>query len=394
MNSWLSFVGNTSNSMDQTLYYHCLNLLPGMGAKSIRLAVAHFGTAESAWSASHTAWSGFGLMKDAALEKLWTKKETVVPEVEAEKLLNLKIRVLCIEDPLYPQLLREIPTPPALLYVRGDYADWNTDPCIAIVGSRKCTHYGEEVAQRLGKELATYGFTVVSGLAFGIDALSHQGALQSGGHTVAVLGSGVDDSAITPRTHLKLATELLASGGSIISEFAPGSEPTIGTFPARNRIMAGMCLGTVVVEAAEESGSLITARLTIDYNRALFSVPGSIFSPASTGTNRLLRDGARLLTSAKDVVEELEPLLRSYQSRTPATSTSGAEATEASTPEISGLSTDEQTILKLLTHEPTHIDQVVEKSILESTVTTATLTLLELRGRIKNIGDMRYIRVL
>lgn len=377
--------------MDQALYYHCLNLLPGMGAKGIRLAVAHFGSAESAWAASSSAWSEFGLIKGAALEKLWTKKETVVPSVEAEKLSDLKIRVLSIEDSLYPELLREIPTPPALLYVRGQYTAWNADPCIAIVGSRKCTHYGEEVAQRLGKELATYGFTVVSGLAFGIDALSHQGALASGGHTVAVLGSGVDDSAITPRTHVKLATELLASGGSIVSEFAPGSEPTPGTFPARNRIMAGMCLGTIVVEAAEESGSLITARLTIDYNRALFSVPGSIFSPASTGTNRLLRDGARLLTSAKDVVEELEPLLRSYQSRTPTASDTEVVETAA---EVSGLSADEQTVLKLLTHEPTHIDQVVEKSPLESTTTTATLTMLELRGRIRNIGDMRYIRVL
>jgi DNA processing protein len=386
-------VGNTADYMDQSIYYHCLNLLPGMGAKSIRLAVAHFGSAQGAWSASHTAWRDFGLMKDAALEKLWTKKETVVPEEEAVKLEGLGIRVLCIEDSLYPQLLREIPAPPALLYVRGQYTAWNADPCIAIVGSRKCTHYGEEVAQRLGKELATYGFTVVSGLAFGIDALSHQGALASGGHTVAVLGSGVDDSAITPRTHLKLATELLESGGSIVSEFAPGSEPTIGTFPARNRIMAGMCLGTIVVEAAEESGSLITARLTIDYNRALFSVPGSIFSSASSGTNRLLRDGARLLTSAKDVVEELEPLLRSYQSRVVPTESDTADA-EGGSNSVSSLSTEEQTVLKFLSHEPTHIDQIAEKSPLDSSITTATLTMLELRGRIKNIGDMRYIRVL
>lgn len=362
--------------MDEALAFHLLNRLPGVGAKTLRLLVGHFGSAQAAWEAPENAWLTIGQPRLGASA---AGRKDLDPVAEESSLAAKDISVIPFSDPLFPALLTEIPDAPALLYVRGSFREWNKHPLIAVVGSRKFTAYGKQVANELARSLSQLGYGVVSGLAFGIDAIAHEAALEVHGTTLAVLGSGIDDTAISPQTHLTLAKEILERG-ALLSELAPGTPASVGTFPARNRIMAGMCQGTVVVEAAEESGSLITARLALDYNRAVFAVPGSIFSPASAGTHALLKAGARLVTGVQDILDELGPGTRSLTSDTP----SGAVPID--------LDPDEHAIYAALSHESLHIDKLTLLVRLETTRVNMALTRLELRGLAKNIGNMHYTR--
>jgi DNA processing protein len=350
--------------MNEPIAFHLLNRLPGCGAKTLRFLIGHFGSAEAAWSAPESAWDTLGQPRLAAMARARTG---IDPEIESAELAANGIEVIPFTDPRFPALLSEIPDAPALLYIRGSFRGWNERPLLAIVGSRKFTNYGKQVAQELGRTLSQAGYTIVSGLAFGIDAIAHEAVLEAKGTTLAVLGSGIDDKSISPQSHLRLAKEVMENG-ALISELAPGSNATVGTFPARNRIMAGMCQGIIVVEAAEDSGSLITARLALDYNREVFAVPGSIFSPSSTGTHRLIKDGARLVTGIQDILEEFTVGNQSLSTPTP-------EAT------LTDLDPDETLIYQRLSHEGQHIDNL-----------TMALTRLELRGLVKNIGNMHYIR--
>lgn len=374
---WGSF--RTSLYMNEAFYFHLLNSLPGCGSKTLREAVAHFGSAKAAWEASETEWEDIKFASRFNPTGIDTKRALIDPKLEAEKLISSAITVLPFTDPDYPVLLQEIPSPPALLYLRGRWRQWNEKPCIAVVGSRDYSPYGKQVAEELSRELSRAGITIVSGLAFGIDSLAHEGALLAEMPTVAILGGGIDDASIAPQSHLRLAHSILQHG-TLISEYAPGTPPTTGTFPARNRIIAGMTLGTVVIEAKEESGSLITARLALDFNREVFAVPGSIFSPLATGSNNLLKQGAKLVTGVQDILNELQ--LEAFPS----------QAETASTP-LTHLNEEEQKIIDCLSRDPLHIDKVLEVSRLETTRGSALLTKLEMRGLIKNIGNMQYIRI-
>lgn len=362
--------------MDESLAFHLLNRLPGVGAKTLRFIVGHFGSARAAWEASDQDWVSLGQPRLATIAE---ERKNLDPQSEAFRLREKDIIVIPFSDPAFPSLLAEIPDAPAILYVRGAFREWNERPLIAIVGSRKFTHYGKQVANELARSLSQAGYIVVSGLAFGIDKIAHEAALESQGTTVAVLGSGIDDPTISPQTHLTLAHEILGRG-ALLSELTPGTPPSVGTFPARNRIMAGMCQGTIVVEAAEESGSLITARLALDYNRAVFAVPGSIFSPASTGTHALLKEGARLVTGVQDILDELGTVA----------TVSGRAGLAEVVP--TDLDPDEQAIYQALSHEGLHIDKLITLVRLETTRVNMTLTRLELRGLAKNIGNMHYTR--
>lgn len=361
--------------MDESLAFHLLNRLPGVGAKTIRSLTGHFGSAWAAWEAPESAWVALGQPRLSGIAR---ERRSLDPVAEEASLAEKNISIIPFSDAAFPALLTEIPDAPALLYVRGAFRTWNERPLIAIVGSRKSTPYGKQVASELARSLAEAGYAIVSGLAFGIDAIAHEAALEAHGTTVAVLGSGIDDLSISPQTHLALANDI-AREGVIISELAPGTSASIGTFPARNRIMAGMCQGVVVVEAAEESGSLITARLALDYNRTVFAVPGSIFSPASVGTHALLKEGARLVTSMTDVLEEL-----------------GAGSARKNENAMGGmpndLDPDEQSVYQALSREGLHVDKLAALVRLETTHVNMALTRLELRGLAKNIGNMHYIR--
>jgi DNA processing protein len=361
--------------MNESLAFHLLNRIPGCGAKTLRLAVSHFGSAQAAWEAPATAWSPVGEQTRFPYTTLEVARQSLDPTEEACALVTAGIEVIPFTSESFPKLLHETPAPPALLYARGGFRGWNTRPCIAVVGSRKCTGYGRQATEELSRALSAAGCLVVSGLAFGIDSIAHEAALEEGGTTVAVLGSGIDDRSLSPQSRLALGQRITESG-ALLSEYAPGTPPTTGTFPARNRIIAGMTQGTLVVEAAEDSGSLITARLALDYNRSVFAVPGSIFSSASSGTHALIKEGAALVTGISDILETL--------------GVSG----NAGIPEVEEtVSPEEARVLALLSREPLHVDKLIALARLDTTQVSRVLTTLELRGLVKNIGNMHYIRV-
>ncbi|EKD58741.1 MAG: hypothetical protein ACD_56C00060G0015 [uncultured bacterium] len=357
-------------------YLNALNTIQGLGAKKLKLLVNHFETAEEIWHASLDELTNSGISEDVA-RIIIEKRPSIDPEQEWLKLEKENIQVFTEKDPQYPALLKQIPDNPHLIYTRGDLACLKL-PLIAVVGSRKLTSYGIQAAHGFAKSLAKNGICVVSGLAFGIDACAHRGALEAGGKTIAVLGNSLDDQNLAPRSNFNLAQDILAGGGLLISEFSVPTKAEIWTFPARNRIMAGMSLGTLVIEAAEKSGSLITANLTLDYNREVFAVPGSIFSPQSTGTHKLIKAGAKLVSSAMDVIGELR---LDYIENKP--------SPRAAT----GLSQTEEKIYQELSHESLHIDIITKLTKLETSAISSTLALLEIKGLIRNVGGQNYIRL-
>lgn len=366
--------------LTEPIALHALNTLPGVGAVTLRLLLAHFGSATAAWDADPQDWAAvpdIGPKTCAA----FAAGRLAFQESDARVTLEREgIAIIGYLDAEYPALLRETPSPPAILYVRGPYRAWNIDTLVAVVGSREFTQYGKQAAESLSHALAAAGVTIVSGLAFGIDSLAHTSTLDAHGKTVAVIGSGIDSKSLSPQSHRRLAEEIIAGGGALLSEFAPGTPATPGTFPARNRIMAGMSQATLVIEAKPDSGSLITARLALDYNRDLFAVPGSIFSENSLGTNTLIAAGAVPATSAADLLSLIAPPGRQLEERLQTAITA------------TGLQPDAAKLLALLSHEPLHVDRIVRASRLETLRVNAILTELELLGFAQNIGNMHYIK--
>ncbi len=370
-------MGTTYNT-----YLHAFRFIEGIGSSTLEKLFSHFGSSEQAWRASETELALVPKMSRDKIALIVAGRKHLDPQKLWEDLLELNITLHGKQDPTYPALLREIPDAPQALYTRGSF-DWNKQPpMIAIVGSRKHSAYGVQVATRLAEDLARAGCIVVSGMAFGIDSVAHTGALAAGSETIAVLGSGIDDRMISPVSHFQLAQKIMRHG-ALVSEYPPGTEANQGSFPQRDRIIAGLCLGTIVIEAAEKSGSLITAQCALDYNREVFAVPGSILSPYSVGTNLLLKHGAKLVTGVSDILEELQ-----LDTLFP-----GAEKKSATT-DVSGLSPEEQKILQVLTHEPLHVDKIIKQTILGTAQVSSILSLLEIKGLAKNVGGMHYVRAL
>jgi DNA processing protein len=284
-------------------------------------------------------------------------------------------RLVTLEDEEYPPALKQIPLPPPFLFVRGTLAR-DDALAIALVGSRRPTGYGLRMAERLAGDLAARGVTIVSGLARGVDTGAHRGAMGAAGRTLAVLGSGVD--VVYPPENRGLAREVTAAG-AVVSQFPMGTPPLPAHFPIRNRVIAGLALGTVVVEAAERSGALITARLAGEIGREVYAVPGNVSSPVSQGTNQLIQDGARLVRDWEDVVAELAPMWRAAVR--PLAAPEGAAAAEAG-----------GAVLPLLGEEPVAIDHVIERTGLPAGEVAASLTDLELRGLVRKLPGQRYVR--
>ncbi|MDD5397129.1 MAG: DNA-processing protein DprA [Candidatus Moranbacteria bacterium] len=360
-------------------YFNALNKIDGLGRKGLKMLANHFENSQQIWQASHALLVAAGVRKDVA-DKVVAARPLIDPEIEWEKVQQENIVVATINDPEYPSLLKQIPDNPYLIYMKGDLSCLDL-PMVAMVGSRKLTEYGNQVARGFAKELAASGICVVSGLAFGIDAMSHRGALEGGGKTIAVLGNSLDSVSIAPRSNFQLSEEILKAGGLLISEFPIRTNADKWTFPARNRLMAGMSSGTLVVEAAEKSGSLITANLALDYNREVFAVPGSIFSPQSVATHQLIKSGAKLVTCVKDVLEELKFDQPSFASQP-----------KQKTPNFE-LSKSEQEIYDCLTHESLHIDRIGKLTKLDTATISSILAILEIKGAVKNIGGQNYIRL-
>ncbi len=358
--------------MNELAAWFSLKSIPGIGNYTYKRLITAFGSPQAVFAAPRDRLLAVEGVTETIVGHIrhHSPPDTVYRNID--RCRQKKIDVITMTDPAYPRLLNELPDPPPYLYVRG-----RLDPdaaCLAVVGSRHPTAYGLSMADQLSRDLARYGLPIVSGMARGIDTAAHEGALAAGGRTYAVLGSGLAN--IYPRQNLLLA-EKIAENGAVISEFPIFTEPQPHHFPIRNRIISGMSLGTIVVEAAKKSGSLITARLAAEQGREVFAVPGSIQSFKSTGTHGLLKQGARLVENAADVLAEISHLVALGQAP-PA-----ANEPETAAPAINSdrtLDTDETLVLRTLECYPVHIDEIVRKTGLEPGKTAGILLRLELLG--------------
>jgi DNA processing protein len=371
-----------------------LNMTPGVGPRAASKLLERFGSAEGVYAALRAELERLRLKPDA-VESIVLKDKHDEAARELERVREIGADVLVLDDGTYPALLREIADPPITLYVRGAWAACFDAPCVAVVGSRRASTYGQNVATMLARDLAGRGVCVVSGLARGIDAAAHRGALEAGGRTVAVLGTGID--VVYPRDHRKLAEEILAKGGALVSQFPLSTPPIPENFPYRNRIISGLSLGVVLVEAAENSGSLITARLAMEQNREVFAVPGNVTSRNSFGTNYLIKGaGAKLVQQWQDVVAEL-PQEIAARMLPPEPKKGRAKNDGAATSQVvpSDLTDDERAVFRLIkTDEPAHIDALAEESKLTLPALTSALLALEMRELIRQLPGRCFVRKL
>lgn len=359
--------------MDDLQYWVALARVPSIGTMRVSLLERHFGTIENAWRASAAELKAAGLDANAA-SAIATYRDRISPEQEMECLERLQVKALNWHDSAYPPRLKEIHDLPPVLFLKGTLLPQD-ERSVAVVGTRMATAYGREAAEVITSDLARNSVTIVSGLARGIDGLAHKAALDSGGRTIAVLASGLD--IIYPPEHASLAARVVEQGG-LVSEYPLGVRPDSRNFPRRNRIMSGMTLGTLVVEAGDKSGALLTVRHALEQNREVFCIPGSIFSPASRGTNLLIQEGAKLVLDYKDILEELNLTTVAHQMEMRAV-TQPQDDTEV-------------TLLDHISQQPTHIDDIRRRVGLPIATVSSALAMMELKGLVKQVGGMNYIR--
>lgn len=356
-----------------------LSLVPGVGPGRLRALLARFGSGTAVLGASPDALAevaGIGPKTAHAIRHFEDEEDEVRAQLHRAE--QAAASLLTLHDDRFPALLKEIYDPPAFLWERGQVTP-EDGRALAIVGTRRCSDYGRRVAEELASELVQRGFTIVSGLAYGVDAAAHRGALEAGGRTLAVLGSGVDR--IYPQKHTRLARQVVESG-ALLSEYPMGADPEAANFPRRNRIISGLSLGTVVVESYDEGGALITARLAVEQNREVFAIPSTIYNSAGVGANRLIQRGhAKLVQGPDDIVEELNvaPL-------------EGEEAKEAESPAPASLSDPEQVLLDALDHEPAHIDEICARVEMDSSTALVYLLELEFKGYVRQLAGKQFFR--
>lgn len=369
-------------------------MTPGVGPRVTARLLEHFGSAEAIFDAPRRELALLRLTPET-IESIATRELQERAEREIEKVRKLGGDIIVLDDGVYPALLRETFDPPVVLYVRGAWSECLERPCVGIVGSRRCSTYGQNAALMLSRELAQRGLTIISGMARGIDAAAHRGALEAGGKTVAVMGTGLDQ--FYPRDHSKLALEILKRGGALVTQFPLGTPPVSENFPYRNRVISGLSLGVVVVEAAENSGSLITARLAMEQNREVFAVPGNITSRNSFGTNYLIKGaGAKLVQQWQDVASELPAEIAAQllppPSRKRMKKGELVDQLQLAPPD---LSEHERAIFRLLsTDTPQQIDGLADATKLSITQLTSALLALEMRELIRALPGKCFVRKL
>ncbi|MBF8249771.1 MAG: Protecting protein DprA protein [Candidatus Levybacteria bacterium] len=346
-----------------------------MGPAKFRKLLVEFGTAKAAWEAPRPGLAKLIGEENAAKFKRFCSEFSIEGYLKQLKEKDVWFVTLLDED--YPQILKEIKNPPFVLYGRGNSSvlSVRSGPPIAVVGARRTTQYGREVTKLLTTELVLAGFTIVSGLALGVDAISHLTALENDGKTIAVLGCGVD--CCSPMENFNLYNSILEKGNCIVSEFPLGMKPAQWTFPARNRIIAGLSQAVLVTEGAEDSGSLITAKFALKFNRKVFAVPGPITSQMSKGPYALIQKGAKLVTSGEDILKELK-------------AQSSKVKTKIQSSKISNATREELIILKLLENEPLHFDELVRRAKLKSSKLSSILSLMEIKGMIRSLAGGTY----
>lgn len=354
-------------------YWVGFSKIPSIGPTRFQKLLKGFSNLEAAWNSPLWQLGQAGLEERVIAEIVRSRQEINLDDEMAE-LEKENVQVMTILDKDYPKLLKEIYSPPPLLFWRGQLPG-DDEFLLAVVGTRKPSSYGQHVTKTLARDLAQSGLTIVSGLALGIDSLAHTAALEANGKTMAVLGCGVERANIYPASNRYLGEKIVDRGGCIISEHPLGTPPLKHHFPRRNRIISGASLGTLVVEAPLKSGALLTAQLSLEQNREVFSVPGNITSAYSAGTNKLIKMGARVTTSAEDVLETLN-LQKATQYL----------AASAIVPE----SEEETKILPLLKNEPIHVDELSRSTGLPIQIINATLMLMEMKGKVRHMGGMMY----
>lgn len=357
-------------TIESHTYWVALTQFRAFGAVRIGRLANHFPSMDRAFNASASELIESGIEPEIA-SRFLQERIHIDPEEMMRELEVNGIQPIIVKDDIYPPLLKEIYDPPAVLFVRGALPD-PSRKLIAVVGSRQASHYGKRATQELVDPIAREGIVIVSGLAHGIDAIAHDAALGAGGMTIAVLGSGVDQDSIYPSGNRALASRILASGGAIMSEFPVGTPPLKQHFPFRNRIIAGMCHGTLVVEAAIKSGSLITARCALESGREVYAVPGCIHSLLSEGPNNLIKMGATPVTCADDIL--------------------GRKAEVSALPSYEPTNSEEMPLWQHLSSSPLHLDELVRASGLPTPKVLSTLTLMEMKGVIHHEGGNYYTR--
>jgi DNA processing protein len=357
---------------EELKYWVALNRIAGLGRVRYSLLQNHFPSMEEAWRAGVSELKAAGLDSKLAA-RVAAERAAISPDEEMERLASSGITALTWQDPAYPPRLKEIYDLPPVLYVRGRLTaadEW----CVAVVGTRRPTPYGRQAAEEITYGLAANSICVVSGLARGVDSIAHRAALDAGGRTVAVMACGLD--IVYPPEHAGLAREIIERG-ALVGDYPPGTEPRGEFFPRRNRIMSGLSMGVLIVEGDVKSGAMITARLALEQDREVFAVPGSVFSVQSRGPNELIQQGAKLVKRVEDVLEELNltmvPQQIEMKESMPATDTEAA-------------------LLRHITREPVHVDEVCRESGLPIATVSSVLAMLELKGLVRQLGPMSYVR--
>ena len=362
-----------STATQTKIYANAFNLMIEIGPIKLTKICNFFPEIKTTWQAKLPDFLAAGIDRKTA-EQIVSKRSAIDPQAEYELLQKHGIEVLLINDENYPKPLKEIPAAPPILYVRGNVRALSAN-LLAVVGTRKITPYGKHVVQELISSLAVSGLNVVSGLAFGVDFEALKTAIEQSMTPVAVLVTPIDDDSISPKVNFNLAQEVIKTG-CLVSEYPLNANVQKMNFPIRNRIISGLSIGTLVIEADQESGSLITANYALEQNRQVFAVPGPIFSPASRGTNNLIKAGAKLVVHANDILEELniEPVDGHLE-----------------LPDLE--SAEESAIIGSMQREPIHIDELIKLIDLPASKVASTLSILELKGRVKNLGGSTYVKV-
>ncbi|MGB7069276.1 MAG: DNA-processing protein DprA [Pyrinomonadaceae bacterium] len=369
-----------------------LNMTPGVGPRAATKLLERFGSPDGVFHARRTELESL-LLRPETIESIIKGEFHDKAAGELEQVRQSGGDVLILDDGSYPYLLREIADPPITLYVRGEWQACFEAPCVAVVGSRKCSTYGSNAAEMLARDLASRGICIVSGLARGVDTAAHRGAIRGGGKTIAVLGTGINGA--YPKENTRLIGEILESGGAVISQFPLGTPPLKDNFPYRNRIISGLSLGVLIIEASERSGSLITARLAMEQNREVMAVPGNITSGNSIGSNYLIKCGAKLVQQWQDVVAELPSEISSAilppKVEESGTGTNGGGKQLELVP--ADLNDSERSVWERLTmDEPVHIDVLLETSGLSFGDLSAALVGLDLRDLIRVLPGKHYAK--
>lgn len=355
---------------DDIKYYNAFNLIGEIGPIRFKKLSSYFQNMENAWRASIRELKQSGL-DERVSDKIVSLRPKISPDKEWEKLTANNIAAITISSDGYPKLLKQTYDPPAIIYIKGRLSEALNFP-LAVVGSRKVSSYGIQVIKDIVGALARSGISIVSGMAYGVDTAAHETAISNGAKTIAVLASGLDPYNLSRR---KQIAEKIIANGALISEYPFGKPAMKHQFPVRNRIIAGLTPAVLVIEAREKSGALITPRLALEANRDVFAVPGGIYSPHSVGTNNLIKQGAKAVTSCQEILDELG-----------LTKPEGCINNRS----IVSASSDEKAILSLLDTEPLHIDAIAKKINNEANKVSGTLTLMEMEGIVKNLGGGNY----